>query len=254
MRIDWYTLALQTVNFAVLVWLLHRFLYRPVLRMVDSRRAQIEAEREAARKTAVEAKDQLAAIAAERASIAAERARALASAAAEADTLKHDRQATAEREAAALLDAARNTLASERERALNDVQRTALDLAGDYLARLLAGLPREVQAEAWLERIESHLKSLPRGEREALSHQLSATSPLTVVTASALAPQVLEIWRENLAHAVGADALAFAVDPALGAGAELHFPGATLSFSLRSAVAALRGELERRAPCAAHPH
>ena len=38
MHIDWWTIALQTVNFVILVWLLQRFLYRPVLR--DDRRAQ----------------------------------------------------------------------------------------------------------------------------------------------------------------------------------------------------------------------
>ncbi|PPC85052.1 MAG: ATPase, partial [Methylocystis sp.] len=42
MRFDWWTLGLQTVNFAVLVWLLHRLLYRPVLRMIDARRAEME--------------------------------------------------------------------------------------------------------------------------------------------------------------------------------------------------------------------
>ena len=41
MRFDWWTLALQTVNFAVLVWLLHRFLYKPVLRAIDARRAEL---------------------------------------------------------------------------------------------------------------------------------------------------------------------------------------------------------------------
>ena len=40
MRFDWWTLALQTVNFAVLVWLLHRFLYRPVLRMIATARGR----------------------------------------------------------------------------------------------------------------------------------------------------------------------------------------------------------------------
>lgn len=30
MRIDWSTLALQTINVVVLVWLLSRFLFRPV--------------------------------------------------------------------------------------------------------------------------------------------------------------------------------------------------------------------------------
>ena len=42
MHVDWSTLALQTVNFAILVWLLHRFLYRPVLRLLDARRAEID--------------------------------------------------------------------------------------------------------------------------------------------------------------------------------------------------------------------
>ena len=42
MHFDWSTWALQTVNFAILVWLLHRFLYRPVLRLLDARRAEID--------------------------------------------------------------------------------------------------------------------------------------------------------------------------------------------------------------------
>ncbi len=243
MHLDGYTLALQTVNFAVLVWLLHRVLYRPVLRMVDARRAQIDGQYEAARKAAAAAKEQLTAIAAERASIAAERAGALAGAAAEADALKRARRATAEHESAALLDAARKTLASEREQALEALERAALSLATGFLARLLTGLPQEAQADGWLERIERHLASLPAGERGSLSHQLCDTTPLTVVTASALAPQSLEVWRAKLASAVGSDAITFAVDPALGAGAELHFPGAVLAFSLRSAIERLQSEL-----------
>lgn len=253
MRIDWYTLALQTVNFAVLVWLLHRFLYRPVLRIVDARRAQIDSESEAARKAAAQAKDELAAIAAERSSIAAERAQALTRAAAEADALKRARQAQAERESAALLDEGRKTLASEREQALACMEHMALDLAAEFLARLIAGLPPSIQTEGWLERIESSLESASALERHALSRELSPVGPLTIVTASALASETRTLWRERLAHIVHGDVIEFAVDPALGAGAELHFPDGVLSFSLRSAVAALRSELERRGPRAALP-
>jgi len=45
MHFDWSTFALQTANFAILVWLLHRFLYRPVLRLLDARRAEIDTSR-----------------------------------------------------------------------------------------------------------------------------------------------------------------------------------------------------------------
>ena len=39
MRIDWWTLGLQTVNVLILVALLARFLFRPVVAVMDERRA-----------------------------------------------------------------------------------------------------------------------------------------------------------------------------------------------------------------------
>jgi F-type H+-transporting ATPase subunit b len=42
-ELDWTTVALEIVNFLVLVWILKRFLYRPVLQVVERRRADIEA-------------------------------------------------------------------------------------------------------------------------------------------------------------------------------------------------------------------
>jgi len=257
MRIDWYTLALQTVNFAVLVWLLQHFLYRPILRMVDARRAQIDRELGEAHRTQAEAKEQLAAIDTQRASIATERAQALAAAEAEADQARAARHAGAEREAAALLDDTRRTLAAERAQAFEDAQGCALDLAAEFARRLLAELPERLRSDAWLDRIGRHLATLPDAQRAALVRSLSAAAPLTVVTAAALPDAGEASWRETLGralgHAVGDGAVAFGVDPALGAGAELHFPDAIVSFSLRSAVAALRAELQRRANSPASP-
>ena len=39
MQIDWTTFALEIINFLVLVWILKRFLYRPVLDTLARRRA-----------------------------------------------------------------------------------------------------------------------------------------------------------------------------------------------------------------------
>jgi len=41
MSIDWITVAAQIVNFLVLVWLLKRFLFRPILDGIDAREAEI---------------------------------------------------------------------------------------------------------------------------------------------------------------------------------------------------------------------
>jgi F-type H+-transporting ATPase subunit b len=44
MLIDWFTVAAQLVNFLILVWLLRRFLYLPVLKAIDERERKITAE------------------------------------------------------------------------------------------------------------------------------------------------------------------------------------------------------------------
>lgn len=44
MLIDWFTVAAQVLNFLVLVWLLKRFLYQPILDAIDAREQRIAAE------------------------------------------------------------------------------------------------------------------------------------------------------------------------------------------------------------------
>ncbi len=44
MLIDWFTVGAQAVNFLVLVWLLKRFLYQPILHAIDERERRIAAE------------------------------------------------------------------------------------------------------------------------------------------------------------------------------------------------------------------
>ena len=61
MHLDWWTIGLQTVNFAILVWLLQRFLYKPVLRMIDARKAEIDQQYDDAKATEDKANAHLAA-------------------------------------------------------------------------------------------------------------------------------------------------------------------------------------------------
>jgi len=43
MLIDWFTVSAQIVNFLILVWLLRRFLYRPILDAIDAREQRVAA-------------------------------------------------------------------------------------------------------------------------------------------------------------------------------------------------------------------
>jgi len=44
MLIDWFTVIAQAVNFLVLVWLMKRYLYQPILKALDAREKRIAAE------------------------------------------------------------------------------------------------------------------------------------------------------------------------------------------------------------------
>ena len=44
MLIDWFTVCAQALNFLILVWLMKRYLYRPVLDAIDTREKRIAAE------------------------------------------------------------------------------------------------------------------------------------------------------------------------------------------------------------------
>jgi F-type H+-transporting ATPase subunit b len=44
MLIDWFTVGAQALNFLVLVWLLKRFLYQPILNAIDVREKRVSAE------------------------------------------------------------------------------------------------------------------------------------------------------------------------------------------------------------------
>jgi F-type H+-transporting ATPase subunit b len=44
MLIDWFTVSAQALNFLILVWLMRRFLYRPILAAIDAREKKIAKE------------------------------------------------------------------------------------------------------------------------------------------------------------------------------------------------------------------
>lgn len=245
MSFDWWTFGLQTVNFAILVWLLHRFLYKPVLRMVDARRAEIDRDRVAAREAQAAAAEERDRIRADRERIETDRTALLAAARGEAETAAAARREQAERDAAELVEQARASLTSERAAAAGALRTTAFDLGLDIARRLLAEIPVELRSEAWLHRVEAHLAAMPSEERALLMGGEAEAPSLRVVGAIDFPDASKEQWRQRLAAVIDGDLprIAFAHDPDLVAGVELQFPGAVLHFSWHSALDSIRSEI-----------
>jgi len=244
MHFDWSTLALQTANFAILVWLLRRFLYQPVLRMVDARKAGLQKQHDDAKAVEDKAKVLLAQIEMQRADIAAEREATLKTAASQAQAAAEARRQQAERDAQTLVDAARKSLANERDQALAELRTSALDLGADLARRLLAEIPIKLRAEAWIDRIEQYLKKLSKDEFADLTREFGDGHALRVVTASALPTETADTWRDRLRRLLGPSiTVTFEADSSLVAGAELHGPTSILRFSLQSVLATVRSEV-----------
>ena len=115
MRIDWWTLGLQTVNVLVLVWILSRFLFRPVASIIERRQAvaaKLLADAEEAKSQANSARE---AAEAETARLMGTRSEALRAAAAEADTERAAALAAARTEVEHLRSAAEAEIERERQ-------------------------------------------------------------------------------------------------------------------------------------------
>ncbi len=244
MHFYWWTLSLQTINFADIWPLLHRFLYKPVLRMIDARGTTIQKQYDDAKVIEGKAKAHLTEIELQRAGIAAERAsRARGRRGPSAGSSGYTPGPGGTR-CEAWIEATRKTLAVEREHAAAELRRNALDLGVEFARRLLAEVPMQLRTEAWIEQIEQHLAALPKTELDTLIRQFNDGSALTVVTASPLSPEAADIWRTRLGRHLGEGVtIVFAADPDLITGAELHFPAAILRFLLQSALAAMRSEV-----------
>jgi F-type H+-transporting ATPase subunit b len=99
MLIDWFTVGAQALNFLILVWLLKRFLYKPILDAVDAREERIAAELADADAKKAEAQKQR-----------------------EAFDLKNE---AFDRQRADLMSQATSDAKAERQRLLNDARKEA---------------------------------------------------------------------------------------------------------------------------------
>ncbi len=241
MRIDWWTLALQTVNVLILIWILGKFLFRPVVGIIEERRAaaaKILADAEEARKQAIVAHE---AAEEESARIATGRDNLLRRAAEEAEGQRAAALASAREEVDQMRAAAetemRWTRAAEEAAASDRSARLAVDIAGKLLARL----PDSAKIEGFVDGLVKALASLPETSRNGLG---AGTSRL--IAARPLAPEEVQSCRDAFARALGRPLdFVVAVDPGIIAGLELETPHAVVRNSFRSDLAHIVEELTR---------
>ena len=241
MTIDWWTLGLQTVNIAILVWLLGRFFWRPVAGMIAQRRQAAQLMLDDAQAKQTQATAALTEIERTRAGFAAERAALLAQAVAEAGTARTALLAEAGKQAAAVTAAAQAAVLSEQAAAEAALRERASRLAIEIAQRLAARLDGAAVRASFLDWLLRELRALPDAVRQSVA---ADAAPLQATTASAMDAAEQAQCREAIVAALGAaPPIVFAADPALIAGLELQGPHLVVRNSWRADLARILDDI-----------
>ncbi len=263
MLINWFTIGAQALNFLVLIWLLRRFLYKPILRAIDAREKRIaeelgaaEASKGEAQKERDEFREKNEDFDRERAELwtrttdeaRAERQRLLAEAREAAEAVRVRQQGTLRNEARSLSQAIRGRTQQEvfaiTRKALADLATTTLEeRLGDVLTRRLRELDGQAKAD-----LAGALKGL--------------SEPVLVRSAFELPGEQRAAIEDALKEICSTEVhLRFEVAPDLISGIELTTNGQKVAWSiadylgsLEKGVAELLGEADRAAASRPQEH
>lgn len=241
MLIDWFTVVAQVINFLVLVWLLKRFLYKPLLKAIGEREKRIadqlrdaEEKEAAAQKEKTQYQQQNEAFTSQKAALltaagtdaAAERQRLLEKGTAEAEQLRARLMENMDKEQLLLKEAFARRIETE---VFGITRKLLADLAN-------ANLEAEI-VRVFIRRLDQ----LPADQQQTWQEALrSSTDPVLVRTALELAPgdraALEQAWRKKFATG---RLLSFEHKPDLVNGIELAINGYKLTWAVSDYLASL---------------
>lgn len=239
------TFAFQTVNFLVLAGVLRYWLYRPVLAMIARRQREVEAPMAAAAAEQTKAAELHAEAERQHLAAAGERDRFLLEAGRDAEVRRDQLLAEARRSADNLVEKAQERLARERTAAEANLQARAAELAATIAGRLLVVSGVEDASQHLLDEALRTIESMNGSGRATGAHAAAGVGEIRVVTAVPIEPGRRSAVEARLHQALGGEVtIAFAEEPELLAGAEIHLPAAVVRHSWRDQLSQVQRELK----------
>ena len=151
------------VTFLILLAVLGKFAWKPILQMIEQREKTIAGAIESAKKERAEAEKAAAESRAALQKVRAESAELSRRAQAEVAAAKEQLMAEAKKQSEELLSAARKTITEEKRQAIAEVRSMAVDLAIAAANQLLKGAMDEGKQRAL---VEEYLTRLPKDARQ----------------------------------------------------------------------------------------
>lgn len=242
MSFDWITVAAQIVNFLVLIWLLKRFLFRPVLDGIDAREAMIAARIASADEAREAAEKAGRAHAAASEEIAREKASLLEAARSEAAAERQRLQAEAERQ----IEAERGQWTRQMTEMRTAYAAELREAGGQTLLALTRAALRDL-ADADLEdRIAEQLGAQLGDLGAELKAAASRAPHAAAISRTPLSPSARETLEKAFEAAAGGVPLSFETDAEQSPGIVLQYGGGRISWTVDAYLDGLEDELAAR--------
>lgn len=238
MQIDWITVLAQLVNFALLIWLLQKLLYAPILKLIARREAEIVARIDVAETKAKAADKDRENLAAEHAALNASREQVVA------DAVK-----VGEAEAKALLERARKKASQARAAWQKDMEAQAEQnsqaLARDAISQLeriasrcLRDLAGDDLQHAMARQLVEALTNNPSANKSDSVQNSLRQGPVSITSPKPLSPQTQKHLTTALEKIAGADIdIEFETDDTLGPGLIVRADKQTFAWTIDSYLA-----------------
>ncbi|REC57371.1 hypothetical protein DRV84_07970 [Rhodosalinus sediminis] len=245
MQIDWLTVAAQIVNFLVLVWLLQRFLYRPITSAMRRREERIESRLAGAREARETAEAEERRLEEKEADLDARADAILASAREEAEELRARLERELREEMEEKRAAWRRHLAEERDALVVSLRRQAGQKVLRIAERVLADYADSDVAERVAGTFTDRLAALDAETRDALAEAAAdAGATARVETGHALGTDARRKLTRAIHEELSTDIdVAYSEDPELVMGLRLSIGDYAAEWSAARYLRRLETEL-----------
>jgi F-type H+-transporting ATPase subunit b len=241
MLINWFTVFAQAVNFLILVWLLKRFLYKPILHAIDEREKGIASQLAQAEAKKAEAQRDRDDFQHKSQEFDQQRAALLKKATDEAAAQRQQLLDEARKDADSLLARRQESLRSEQQNLSQEIIRRTQQEVFAIARKALADLAAVSLEQRMVEIFVQRLRALAGPAKEQLTAALkSSTNPPRVRSAFDLPPAQRSTIENAVKESFGAEIqVRFETAPEVVSGVELSTNGQKVAWSVADYLATL---------------
>ena len=233
MQIDWFTLIAQIVNFLVLVWLLKRFAYGPILRAMDERKERVGSAMREAEAKEKEAETREAEYRKKCDEIEGARDEKLREAEADAEAKRKELTEAARKDVDEKRAQWHKALENEKAAFVKQLRRDAGERVYEAIRDALSDLAGADLEQRIVDVFVEKVRGLPEAERREIAEAAGDATGAEVRTAFSLSDAQREAVRKALTESMDIDGTSFETDDDLVAGIEVRAGGRKVAWSIR---------------------